>query len=64
MTNQITLEVAKIAMTALETVLRKTSPGSEEYPMLVEQYISAVHAYRQALGDAGAAMGSQTGTAA
>lgn len=32
MTNQITLEVAKIAMCAVETVLRKTSPGAEDYP--------------------------------
>ena len=32
MTNQITLEVAKIAMCAVETVLRNTSPGAEDYP--------------------------------
>lgn len=31
MTNQITLEVAKIAMCAVETVLRKTSPGAENF---------------------------------
>lgn len=39
MTNQITLEVAKIAMCAVETVLRKTSPGAEDYPQLVEDAI-------------------------
>lgn len=45
MTNQITLDVAKIAMTAVETVLRKTSPGAEDYPQLVAQY----HRCRQCL---------------
>ena len=37
MTNQITLDVAKIAMCAVETVLRKTSPYAADYPQLVEQ---------------------------
>ena len=64
MTNQITLEVAKTAMTALETVLRKTSPGAEDYPQLVAQYMDAVSAYRQAVADTENAMKSHTGTAA
>ena len=64
MTNQITLDVAKIAMCAVETVLRKTSPGAEDYPQLVEQYINAVSAYRQAVADTENAMKPHTGTAA
>lgn len=64
MTNQITLEVAKIAMCAVETVLQKTSPGAEDYPQLVEQYINAVSAYRQAVADTENAMKPHTGTAA
>ena len=64
MTNQITLEVAKIAMTALETVLRKTSPGAEDYPQLVAQYMDAVSAYRQAVADTENALKPHTGTAA
>ena len=64
MTNQITLEVAKIAMCAVETVLRKTSPGAEDYPQLVEQYMDAVNAYRQAVADIENAMKPHTGAAA
>ena len=64
MTNQITLEVAKIAMTALETVLRKTSPGAEDYPQLVAQYMDAVSTYRQAVAGTKNAMKPHTGTAA
>ena len=64
MTNQITLEVAKIAMCAVETVLRKTSPGAEDYPQLVEQYINAVSAYRQAVTDAENSMMPQADAAA
>lgn len=64
MTNQITLEVAKIAMCAVETVLRKTSPYAADYPQLVEQYMDAVSAYRQAVVDTENAMKPHTGTAA
>ena len=64
MTNQITLEVAKIAMTALEAVLRKTSPGAEDYPQLVAQYMDAVSAYRQAVAGTENALKPHTGTAA
>ena len=64
MTNQITLEVAKIAMTAVETVLRKTSPGAEDYPQLVAQYMAAVSAYRQAAAGTENALNPHTGTAA
>ena len=64
MTNQITLEVAKIAMTAVETVLRKTTPGAEDYPQLVAQYMDAVSAYRQAVADTENALKPHTGTAA
>ena len=64
MTNQITLEVAQIAMTAVETVLRKTSPGAEDYPQLVAQYMDAVSAYRQAVADTENALKPHTGTAA
>ena len=64
MTNQITLEVAKIAMTALETVLRKTSPGAEDYPQLVEQYMDAVSAYRQAVAGTENTMKPHAGAAA
>ena len=64
MTNQITLEVAKIAMCAVETVLRKTSPGAEDYPQLVEQYMDAVNAYRQAVADIENAKKPHTGAAA
>mgnify|MGYP004562234009 FL=1 len=64
MTNQITLDVAKIAMTALETVLRKTSPGAEDYPQLVAQYMDAVSAYRQAVAGIENTMKPHTGTAA
>lgn len=51
-------------MCAVETVLRKTSPGAEDYPQLVEQYINAVSAYRQAVADTENAMKPHTGTAA
>ena len=51
MTNQITLDVAKIALCAVETVLRKTSPCDADYPQLVEQYMDAVSAYRQTVAD-------------
>ena len=64
MTNQITLEVAKIALTALETVLRKTSPGAEDYPQLVEQSMDAVSAYRQAVAGTENTLKPHTGTAA
>ena len=64
MTNQITLEVAKIAMTALETVLRKTSPGAEDYPQLVAQYMDAVSAYRQAVAGTENTMKPYAGAAA
>ena len=64
MTNQITLEVAKISMCAVETVLRKTSPYAADYPQLVEQYMDAVSAYRQAVAGAENAMKPHTGTAA
>ena len=64
MTNQITLEVAKIAMTAVETVLRKTSPGAEDYPQLVAQDMAAVSAYRQAVAGTDNAQNPHTGTAA
>ena len=37
MTNKITLDVAKIALCAVETVLRKTSPCDADYLQLVEQ---------------------------
>lgn len=64
MKNQITLNVAKIALCAVETVLRKTSPGAEDYPQLVEQYINAVSAYRQAVADTENTMRAQAGAAA
>lgn len=64
MTNQIALDVAKIAMVALETVLRKTSPGAADYPQLVEQYMDAVNAYRQAVADTENALKPHTGAAA
>ena len=64
MKNQITLNVAKIALCAVETVLRKTSPDAEDYPQLVEQYITAVSAYRQAVADVENAMKPQAGAAA
>ena len=64
MTNQITLDVARIAMCAVETVLRKTSPCTADYPQLVEQYIDAVSAYRQAVADTENALKPHTGTAA
>ena len=64
MTNQITLEVAKIAMCAVETVLRKTSPCDADYPQLVEQYMDAVNAYRQAVADIENAMKPHTGATA
>ena len=64
MTNQITLEIAKIAMCAMETVLRKTSPYAADYPQLVEQYMDAVSAYRQAVADTENALKPHTGTAA
>ncbi len=64
MKNQITLNVAKIALYAVETVLRKTSPGAEDYPPLVEQYINAVSAYRQAVADTENTMKPQAGAAA
>ena len=64
MTNQITLDVARIAMCAVETVLRKTSPGAEDYQQLVAQYIDAVSAYRQAVAGTENTMKPHTGTAA
>ena len=64
MTNQITLEIAKIAMCAMETVLRKTSPCAADYPQLVEQYMNAVSAYRQAVAGTENALKSHPGTAA
>ena len=64
MKNQITLNVAKIALCAVETVLRKTSPDAEDYPQLVEQYINAVSAYRQAVADTENTMRPQTDAAA
>ena len=64
MKNQITLEVAKIALCAVETVLRKTSPEAEGYPQLVEQYINAVNAYRLAVEDTGSKTLPQTNAAA
>ena len=64
MKNQITLNVAKIALCAVEAVLRKTSPGAEAYPQLVEQYINAVSAYRQAVSDTENVMKPQAGAAA
>lgn len=64
MESQITLNVAQIAMSALETVLQKTAPWAEDYPLLVEQYISAVSAYRQAVSDTETAMKPQAGAAA
>ena len=64
MTNQITFDVARIAMCAVETVLRKTSPYAADYPQLVEQYMDAVSAYRQAVADTENALKPHTGTAA
>ena len=64
MTNQITLDVTRIAMCAVETVLRKTSPYAADYPQLVEQYMDAVSAYRQAVADTENALKPHTGTAA
>lgn len=64
MTNQITLDVARIAMCAVETALRKTSPYAADYPQLVEQYMDAVSAYRQAVADTENALKPHTGTAA
>ena len=64
MTNQITLEVAKIAVCAVETVLRKTSPYAADYPQLVAQYMDAVSAYRQAVAGTENALKPHTGTAA
>ena len=45
-------------------MLRKTSPGAEAYPQLVEQYINAVNAYRQAVSDTENVMKPQAGAAA
>ena len=64
MTNQIALDVARIAMCAVETVLRKTSPYAADYPQLVEQYMDAVSAYRQAVAGTENALKPHTGTAA
>lgn len=64
MKNQITLNVAKIALCAVETVLRKTSPDAEDYSQLVEQYIDATSAYRQVITDIENAMELRAGTAA
>ena len=64
MTNQIALDVAKIAMSAVETVLRKPSPCAADYPQLVEQYMDAVSAYRQAVAGTENALNPHTGTAA
>ena len=62
--NQIILNVAKIALCAVETVLRKTSPGAEDYPQLIDQYINAVSAYRQAVANAESTMNPQVSAAA
>ena len=51
-------------MCAVETVLRKTSPCDADYPQLVEQYMDAVNAYRQAVADIENAMKPHTGAAA
>ena len=51
-------------MCAVETVLRKTSPYAADYPQLVEQYMDAVNAYRQAVADTENAIKPHTGTAA
>ena len=51
-------------MCAVETVLRKTSPYAADYPQLVEQYMDAVNAYRQAVADIENAMKPHTGAAA
>ena len=59
-----TLNLAKIALCAVETVLRNTSPGAEDYPQLVAQYIDAVSAYRQAVAGIENTMKPHTGTAA
>ena len=64
MTNQIALDVARIAMCAVETVLRKTSPYAADYPQLVEQYMDAVSAYRQAVAGTENTLKPHTGTAA
>ena len=64
MTNQITLDVARFAMWGVESVLRKTSPCTADYPQLVEQYMDAVSAYRQAVADTENALKPHTGTAA
>lgn len=64
MKNQIVLNVAQIALCSLETVLRNTLPWEEDYPLLVEQYISAVNAYRQAVADTENAVKPQAGAAA
>lgn len=52
------------AGTTVRIVLRKTSPCAADYPQLVEQYMDAVSAYRQAVADTENAMKSHTGTAA
>ena len=64
MTNQIPLEIAKIVLCAMETVLRKTSPYAADYPQLVEQYMNAVCAYRQAVAGTENALKPHPGTAA
>ncbi len=64
MKNQIPLDVARIALCAVETVLRKTSPHAADYPQLVEQYMDAVAAYRQVVTAAENSMKPHTGAAA
>ena len=64
MKNQIALNVAQLALCAVETVLQKTSPDAADYPQLVEQYIHAVGAYRQAVADAESAKKPQANAAA
>ena len=50
--------------TTVRIVLRKTSPYAADYPQLVEQYMDAVSAYRQAVAGTENAMKPHTGTAA
>lgn len=50
--------------TTVRIVLRKTSPCAADYPQLVEQYMDAVSAYRQAVADTENTMKPHTGTAA
>lgn len=52
------------AGTTVRIVLWKTSPCAADYPQLVEQYMDAVSAYRQAVADTENALKPHTGTAA